>query len=491
VAAGDEELSARAARLAQLLALADTYEDQRRATESRGTRRRAAADWAGLLDYVRVICVLRQEAGAQQDAPNGGGGVRVLTVHASKGLEFPVVFLPGLVDRRFPAQRRMQPAPLPPGLGDVVPGTDTHLAEEACLFYVAVTRARDELVLSHAEQYGRTRYKPSPFLAPLIQRLGAGLRRVAWTRHELSEAAHRATADGPSPRRRPREERLPIIAGEPLRAGALETYSRCPRQYAYRYVYGLAPREVGLATLRHALHETLAAVRARETRGESYTLSDALAAFEETWDTAMRQASGGETEERDLSARREAFVDLYRRHGRLVIERLWAELARAGADGALHAEAAAAGEVHYDQPVLIHVGERAIEVTLDRVEATVADVPAVAGHNGRGGRARTVTGPQPARFVRHRVGGSGAIHPDLRTLLYVLAAEQQSQATPELFQHNLSTGALDRVPLDGRKLTRLRDELGALLAGIESGVYPARPDPNSCQSCPFLLICPA
>lgn len=486
VAEGDDTLSVRAAHLAQLLALANAYEDQRNAAEPAGTavRRRKGVDWAGLLDYVRVVSVLRQEASAQQDAPGVDGGVRVLTVHASKGLEFPVVYLPGLADRRFPMQRRAQAAPLPPGLGDVVPGADTHLAEEACLFYVAVTRARDELVLSHAEQYGRMRYKPSPFLAPLIQRLGANLRRVAWIRRDQPEVVRRAATE---PRRRLREERLPVVAGQPVRAGALETYNRCPRQYAYRYVYGLAPREVGLATLRQALHETLAAVRAREAAGDSYTLGDALAAFEVTWEAAMRQAAAeAEVEERDLSARRAAFVELYRRHGRAVIERLWVELTRDG--GEQHATIVEASAVHYDQPVLIHVGEREIEVTLDRVEASEAIVPAAAGRNGR---AREASGAQPARFVRHRVGGSGAAQPDLRTLLYVMAAEQQSQATPELFQHNLSTGALDRVPLDGRKLSRLRDELGSLLAGIESGVYPARPDPNTCQSCPFLLICPA
>ncbi|HEU5438043.1 MAG TPA: ATP-dependent helicase, partial [Ktedonobacterales bacterium] len=347
VAEGDDALSSRAAHLAQLLALANAYEDQRRAAEpAAGARRHKGADWTGLLDYVRVVSVLRQEAGGQQETPGEGGGVRVLTVHASKGLEFPVVYLPGLADRRFPMQRRAQAAPLPPGLGDIMPGADTHLAEEACLFYVAVTRARDELVLSHAEQYGRMRYKPSPFLAPLIQRLGADLRRVAWTRRDQPEVVRRAAAE---PRRRPREERLPVVVGQPVRAGALETYNRCPRQYAYRYVYRLAPREVGLATLRQALHETLAIVRAREAAGDSYTLGGALAAFEATWEAAMRQeADEAEVEERDLSARRAAFVDLYRRHGRAVIERLWAELS--GADSEPHATVVEANAIRYDQP---------------------------------------------------------------------------------------------------------------------------------------------
>ena len=82
--------------------------------------------------------------------------VAVMTVHKAKGLEFPVVYLPGLViTGRFPAIGRREPLALPLELvNETLPEGDYQLQEERRLFYVGMTRARDELVLSHAADYG-------------------------------------------------------------------------------------------------------------------------------------------------------------------------------------------------------------------------------------------------------------------------------------------------------------------------------------------------
>ena len=92
--------------------------------------------------------------------------VAVMTVHKAKGLEFPVVYLPGLVTGRFPATGRREPLALPLELvSETLPEGDYQLQEERRLFYVGMTRARDELVLSHAADYGGQRARRvSPFV---------------------------------------------------------------------------------------------------------------------------------------------------------------------------------------------------------------------------------------------------------------------------------------------------------------------------------------
>jgi DNA helicase-2/ATP-dependent DNA helicase PcrA len=66
--------------------------------------------------------------------------VAVLTVHKAKGLEFPTVFMMGLVDGRFPARTRREPLGLPVELVDeVLPTGDARLQEERRLFFVGMT----------------------------------------------------------------------------------------------------------------------------------------------------------------------------------------------------------------------------------------------------------------------------------------------------------------------------------------------------------------
>ncbi len=105
-----------------------------------------------------------------------------MTVHASKGLEFPVVYLPGLVKLRFPMQRRSNPVEPPKGMLAAGGEEDAvHETGEACLFYVGATRARDELVLSYAERYGRRNYKRSAYVDALLTGLPEErITRVTW-----------------------------------------------------------------------------------------------------------------------------------------------------------------------------------------------------------------------------------------------------------------------------------------------------------------------
>ncbi len=92
--------------------------------------------------------------------------VHVLTVHKAKGLEFPVVFMVGLVVDRFPRRARKELLEVPAELiKDILPEGDYHLEEERRLFYVGMTRAMEELYLTTSRDWGGVRPKKvSPFV---------------------------------------------------------------------------------------------------------------------------------------------------------------------------------------------------------------------------------------------------------------------------------------------------------------------------------------
>ncbi len=97
----------------------------------------------------------------QDTLNNEKGGVRLMTVHASKGLEFDYVFITGLEDGLFPQERD--------------DATLEEREEERRLFYVALTRARKKVFLSHASSriiFGSRNFTvPSEFLLELDEEL--------------------------------------------------------------------------------------------------------------------------------------------------------------------------------------------------------------------------------------------------------------------------------------------------------------------------------
>ncbi|HEY8347043.1 MAG TPA: 3'-5' exonuclease, partial [Symbiobacteriaceae bacterium] len=100
----------------------------------------------------------RQALADDQDNDQGGDAVRLLTIHAAKGLEYPVVFVVGMEQGLLPNRRALE---------------EGNLEEERRLCYVAITRARERLYLTsariRAQQGDFVVTEPSQFLAEALQ----------------------------------------------------------------------------------------------------------------------------------------------------------------------------------------------------------------------------------------------------------------------------------------------------------------------------------
>jgi DNA helicase-2/ATP-dependent DNA helicase PcrA len=123
---------------------------------------------SGFLEYYQYL-VQAGEEGSLENADGHEDAVKLMTVHAAKGLEFLYVFIVNLVEERFPTRRRGESIELPAALvNEELPSGDAHYQEERRLFYVALTRAKEKLFLLSSEDYGGVREKKiSRFLAEL------------------------------------------------------------------------------------------------------------------------------------------------------------------------------------------------------------------------------------------------------------------------------------------------------------------------------------
>jgi DNA helicase-2/ATP-dependent DNA helicase PcrA len=117
-----------------------------------------------LFAYLNRVSLITQSDG---DDPQDKGKVNLSTIHAAKGLEYPVVFIAGVEDGIIPHARSLEDSD---NDSDLRP-----IEEERRLFYVAITRARDKLVITSCLHRRRlqseTNCAPSPFLAEIPRHL--------------------------------------------------------------------------------------------------------------------------------------------------------------------------------------------------------------------------------------------------------------------------------------------------------------------------------
>ncbi|HEX6348466.1 MAG TPA: ATP-dependent DNA helicase [Candidatus Dormibacteraeota bacterium] len=255
---------------------------------------------------VRLEALVARAVDDAEAAPATREAVQVLTVHQSKGLEFPIVFLAGFAHGVFPLAARPHPLLdaadqrwLEASLNGFQPSwprdESEQLAEEARLAYVGMTRARERLYLTYAAEYDDPA-GPSPFLEladPAAEAradtraAGLAAPEAALTEQEVEAllALHREAL---TPADRPRLASLGVDlafvcspdSGQPFQpqllapsevnpshfsATTLNDYLKCPRLYWYNHHPGLAatPRTVEMER-GSFLHEVLEEFHRRE-----------------------------------------------------------------------------------------------------------------------------------------------------------------------------------------------------------------------------------
>jgi len=210
---------------------------------------------------------LCKEGGLEPVSAPPEDAVQVMTIHQAKGLEFPVVVLGAAMDGRLPISRRRERYTIPYEMRASGPPevSDPHLVDERKLFYVAITRARDLLIIGTADIVKKRGGGPSPFLYEMF---GQDLKAVADLSH-----AYIATVESAKPSLGPRPRHS---------FSELAYFLQCPMRYKFAVVYGLTP---WLDPLQFGanVHRALAVMHRRAKGGDIPSEEEIGDIVEEIW----------------------------------------------------------------------------------------------------------------------------------------------------------------------------------------------------------------
>lgn len=198
-----------------------------------------------VLDRIRRLVLHSDERDLRQlpAAAQGIDAVRLMTMHGSKGLEFGVVHIPGMTAASLPRSPKamLSQTIIPPD--GMIEGTsesgasassDAMSEEQECLFFVALSRARDRLFLYHPTTNSNGSSRPR---SPFIGRLG----KTARGSHLVPSIVVPPAGSG-----------MPIAVSV---AGAftdhqLALYERCPRRFFYTHILDVGGRRTESAFMK-------------------------------------------------------------------------------------------------------------------------------------------------------------------------------------------------------------------------------------------------
>lgn len=442
--AADATLAGRQRRLALYQFLQFAYEQRRRRGISTGLAKAGKEDpKRGFLRFVRRLAMVGDDTQLRQ-VPEWAAtidAVRLMTVHASKGLEFPVVYVPALVTGMFPLTPKWIACPVPPSLlGEGRDARTEHEREEECLFFVAISRAQDVLYLSRALTYDKRGSKKSPsvFLArldPVLPRPSGG-NAPTWVDAGPEDVADAAAFEVPAP--------------ESFTARALDTYLTCPRRYLYEIVLELrATRDDSAYLEMHGcVHQVTRWVVERAGQGETVAATEAAQQLAEAWD--------------QRGPRDHPYEPLYRAAAEALVSTAVEETSRRRGRGT------------QSRP----------EWTVSLSNGTVTMAPDEVDLTDEQGRPAVVV-----RRVRTGRPSKSEAEKPLYALLHAAAAHAHGDVARVEISY-LATATTELVSLTDKTLESRVGKYDEAMAAIKRGEFPAKPDEHECPRCAQYFICP-
>jgi DNA helicase-2/ATP-dependent DNA helicase PcrA len=394
---------------------------------------------------------LLMEAGddpAVAEADPDMDAVRVLTIHKAKGLEFPVVFLVGLVEQKFPSRDRKDPIELPDELvRDQIPSGNIHLQEERRLFYVGMTRAMKELYLTSARDYGTERErKVSRFVLEALNLSPKAL--------QMAKASPLEAIERHAPMPAPNDYILPPVSPEetiPLSYYQIDDYLTCPLKYKYRHVFRIPIYQHHAVVYGAALHQAVAQYYRQRKTGHPMSLTGLIKVFESEWKSEGFLSR--EHEEQRLAAGRTTLTRFFE------IEEKRKEV-----------------PTYIEKDFSFMLENNRVLGRWDRIDVASDFVKIV---------------DYKSSEVRDQKEANKKTKESLQLAIYALAYQERFGRLPDVVELRfLESDIAGNAVLAEKDIAKTKEKILEAAEGIRNRDYTARPTYLACQYCAYREICP-
>jgi DNA helicase-2/ATP-dependent DNA helicase PcrA len=371
--------------------------------------------------------------------------VNLLTVHSSKGLEWPIVFVVNLVADRFPTRNRKDSIELPDDfVKQKTPQGNAHIQEERRLFYVAQTRAKDFLFLVYGKNYGgRGAKKPSP----LLKELELNTNSIAKPQTEqLSLIKLPSGVESPNKYSDTGSEiRLTNISHSQI-----ETYKTCPLKYKYQYILRVPTKPTHALSFGTTIHNTLQKFHNFQIQGQDPSL-DVLWHIYDSQFQGIGYDSKAHKEKRYQEGKK-ALENYYHTHQ----------------------------EIFSGSPRDL---EKSFKLKIDGVTLT-----------GRIDRIDSLRGDSQIELIDYKTGKAReqkAVDKDPQLTIYAMASEVLFGVIPEnLSLFFVSDSVKVTTTRTKKDIEKKKQDIAKVIAQIKKGEFKAKPGFH-CRFCPYNEVCPS
>jgi DNA helicase-2/ATP-dependent DNA helicase PcrA len=372
--------------------------------------------------------------------------VNILTAHASKGLEWPVVFIVNCTADKFPGRNRRDPLPIPQELiNERLPEGDFHLQEERRLFYVAATRAKNYLLLTSAEDYGGKRAKKlSQFVLELLDQPD-----IDKLKHKLSplEKIERFKKLETKKAKLPNKFTADIIR---LSRQQIDDYFSCPKKFYFAHVVKIPLLENHYLMYGTAIHAALDHYFSRKINGETPTFDQLIADYNQAF-----KSTGFITRDQE---------DLRHKQGIMTLTRFYDD--------------------DQKMPTIPTKVEDAFEFYENKVRIN--------------GRYDLVCGEAEAAEIRdfktsnvtEQKDADKRIKDSTQMMIYALAWYEKYKVIPSTSLIFIESGLMGSKTFSLKELDNTKKMIFDVAEGIRKQDMTAKPDSYQCKQCPYSDICP-